>query len=809
MEVLVTHQIKRVAVLGAGTMGAAIAAHAANAGLEVDLLDIAPEELTEDEEKKGLTLDSPEVRNRIVKSGFERMKQARPPALMSERVTERMRLGNFEDDLGRVAEADWILEAIIEKLEPKQQLMARVEELAKSDAIIASNTSGIPLHSIAKDRSDEFKKRFLGTHFFNPPRYLKLLEIIPTEDTDPELVEEVRAFGERVLGKGVVIAKDTPNFIGNRLGSFSMINAMRYAFENGYGIEEVDAITGPLIGHPKTATFRLQDQVGLDISIAVTENLYELVPEDESREDLRVPETLKEMQERNLLGAKTGGGFYKREKRDGETVFDVLNLETFEHEPPQNPDVPLVEEAQEQGDLGSRLRFIMSRADEDRHAQFLRDTILPDLAYASRRVPEISDTLEDVDHAMEWGYGHEAGPFRMWDLLGVRDTVEQMKSLGIEVAPWVKEMLEGGNESFYKKEGTRELQFSPVKGEYEPVREDPMELSLEKVREEGGEISRNDSASLLDLGDGVLCFEIHSRGNSVDDAVVEMGYEALRRLEEEDERIGLVIGNEGKNFCVGANIGEIGERAKQGAFDEIGEGVEGLQNLLMDFRFASKPVVAAPHGQTLGAGAEICMHADRICAAGETYMGLVETGVGLIPAGGGTKEMVRRLVSPAMYTRAPSLPYVQEVFEQIAQAKVSGSALEAREMGFLREEDRVVMNGDHLLDAAKREALELADGYAPPVRDKSIYASGTITRAALEVGVIKPMVWGHYASEHDGVIGRHLARVLTGGDLSEPQWVPEEHILKLEQEAFLELLKNEKTLERIDAMLETGKPLRN
>ncbi len=790
-----THRINRVAVLGAGTMGAAIAGHCANAGLEVDLLDIAP--------------DDDDNNNAVVAAGYERMIKARPPALMSKRVAERMRIGNFEDDLERVRDADWIIEVVIEKLEPKQELMTRVEELAKDDAIISSNTSGIPLHSIAEGRSESFKKRFLGTHFFNPPRYLKLLEIIPTEDTDPHIVEEVRALGERVLGKGGVIAKDTPNFIGNRLGSFSMINAISYAFENGYGIEEVDAISGPLIGHPKTALFRLQDQVGLDIAIGVAENLYDLVPEDESREQLRPPEKLHEMKEKELLGAKSGAGFYKRDKRNGETVFDILNLETFEHEPAENPEVPLVAEAQKQGDLGARLRFIMQQAEKDRHARFLRDTILPDLAYASRRIPEISDTLENADHAMEWGYGHEAGPFRIWDLLGVKETVDQMDSLGIEVAPWVREMLEGGNESFYKKDGTSELQFSPVKGEYEPVREDPMQLSLDTLREEGKEISRNDSASILDLDDGVLCFEIHSRGNSIDASVVEMGNEALRRLEEEDEWLGLVIGNEGRNFCVGANIGEMAEEAQNGDLDSIGEAVDALQGLLMGFRFASKPVVAAPHGQTLGGGAEICLHADRICAAGETYMGLVETGVGLIPAGGGVKELLRRLVSPAMHTRAPSLPYVQEVFERIAMAKVSGSALEAREMGFLKEEDRVVMNADHLINTAKREALELADGYTPPTRDDSIYAAGTVTRGALEVGAIKPMVWGGYASEYDGVISSHLARVLTGGDLSMAQWVPEEHILKLEKEAFLELLKNEKTHERISAMLETGKPLRN
>ena len=774
-------------------MGAAIAAHCANAGLEVDLLDIAP--------KEGDDKDA------VVKAGFDRMQKARPPALMSETVAERMRLGNFDDNLDRVAEADWILEAIIEKLEPKKQLMARVEELAKEDAVISSNTSGIPLHSVAEGRSEGFKKRFLGTHFFNPPRYLKLLEIIPTADTDPEIVERVRAFGERVLGKGGVIAKDTPNFIGNRLGSFAGMQSARYAFENGYGIEEVDAITGPLIGHPKTATFRLNDQVGLDIAVGVAENLYELVPEDESREELKTPDILKQMLDRDLLGNKSGAGFYKRAKRDGKTAFDVLNLETFEHEPAQNPEISVAAEAQKQGDLGARLRFLLEKADEDRHARYVRDTLLPYMAYASRRLPEISDTLEDADHAMEWGFAHQAGPFRTWDLLGVRETVERMGSLGLEVGPWVKEMLDGGNESFYKSDGTKELQFSPVNGEYEPVRVDPMILSLEARREEGGEVARNDSASLLDLGDGVLCFEIHSKGNSIDAAVVELGNEALRRLEEEDWA-GLVIGNEGRNFCVGANLAEVGHSAQNGAFDEIGEAVEALQKLLMGFRFASKPVVAAPHGQTLGGGAEIALHADRICAAGETYMGLVEVGVGLIPAGGGTKELVRRIVSPAMHTRAPSLPYVQEVFQQIAFAKVSGSALEAKEMGFLDDDDRVVMNPDHLINAAKREVLDLADGYAPPVHHKAIYASGEAVRMALEVQV-KTLQWGRYASEYDGVIAAHLAHVLTGGDLSLPQWVPEEYMLKLEKQAFLELLKNEKTQERIGAMLETGKPLRN
>jgi 3-hydroxyacyl-CoA dehydrogenase len=605
-----SHRIRKVAVLGAGTMGAAIAAHCANAGLEVDLLDIAPDDDDNDA---------------VVGAGFERMQNARPAALMGENVAGRIRTGNFEDDFDRVGEADWIVEAIIEKLEPKRELMQRVEDTAKESAIISTNTSGIPLHSISEGRSEDFERRFVGTHFFNPPRYLKLMEIIPTGKTDPEIVESIRNFGERVLGKGGVIAKDTPNFIGNRLGTFAGMQSARYAFENGYGIEEVDAITGPLIGHPKTATFRLNDQVGLDIAVGVAENLYEAFPEDESREELKPPEKLEEMQEKDLLGNKSGGGFYKRDKREGKTVFDVLDLETFEHHPVENPEIPIAKEAQQQGDLAARLRFLIDKADEDRHARYIRDTLLPYMAYASRRLPEISDTLEDADHAMEWGFAHQTGPFRTWDLLGVRETVEKMRSMDIEVGAWVKEMLDAGNESFYKTEDGTELQFSPVEKQYVPVREDPMYVSLDRLREEGKELERNDSASLLDLGDGVLCLEFHSKGNAIDAGTVEMGNRALAALNRDDV-VGLVIANEGRNFSVGANLGEMAQAVQNGDLDQIGESVDALQNLLMAFRFAPKPVVAAPHGQTLGGGLEVCLHSDRIVAAGETYMGLVEAG---------------------------------------------------------------------------------------------------------------------------------------------------------------------------------------
>jgi 3-hydroxyacyl-CoA dehydrogenase len=802
-----TSEIRRVAVLGAGTMGAAIAANAANAGLEVDLLDIAPTELTEQERGRGRTLDHPEVRNRIVRAGFERMTRARPAALASPALAGRIRLGNFEDDFDRVGEADWVIEAVVEVLAPKQEVMARVEKAARPDAVVSSNTSGLPLSAIAEGRSQEFRRRFLGTHFFNPPRYLKLVELIPTADTDLQVLERVRAFIEEVLGKGPVIAKDTPNFIANRLGTFAGMHDARYTFEQGYSIEEVDALTGSLMGRPKTATYRLVDQVGLDVAVGVARNLYELVPDDESREELRVPEPLERMLAAGRFGLKTGAGFYRRGKRDGETVFDVIDLDsdTLEYRPSARPSLAIVAAAREREDLGARLRLVLDRAAGDRGARFLRDTLLPSLAYAARRVPEIADSLVEVDHAMEWGFGHQAGPFRTWDLIGVRRTVEEMDRLGIEVAGWVRAFLDAGNERLYAEGKV----YSPVSGGYEPVPADPRAIDLDRRRAAGGEVAANDSASLVDLGDGVLCLEIHSQASAIDAGVLRLGRRALEELRE-GPWLGMVIANQARNFCVGANLAEVGMAAYQGAYDQVREASLALQELLLGLRFAAKPVVAAPHGQTLGGGAEICMHADRVVASLETYIGLVEVAVGLIPAGGGCKELLRRIVSPAMRVGGdtPPLPFVQRVLETIGTAKVATSALEGRELGFLTDDDRIVMHPDHLLHAAKHEVLALAGGYRPPPRERSIYAAGLPTLAALEMGV-RTMAWSGFASEHDVLIGTKLARVLCGGELSAPQWVDEERILALERDAFVELLREPKTMERIQHMLMTGKPLRN
>jgi 3-hydroxyacyl-CoA dehydrogenase len=779
-----TNDIRRVAVLGAGTMGGATPPHAANAGLAVDLLDLDRD---------------------TVQGGFERMLAARPAALASPRLAERIRLGSFEEDLDRLADADWVVEAIVERLEPKQELLARVEKTMGPEAVVSSNTSGLPLASLAEGRSDDFRRRFLGTHFFNPPRYLKLVELIPTADTDPEVLEGMRAFVERVLGKGAVVAKDSPNFIANRLGSFAGMHDVRYALEHGYPIEEVDALTGPLVGRPKTATFRLFDQVGLDIMVDVAGNLYELAPDDESREVLPAPEPLRRMLEARKLGNKTGGGFYRRGKRDGQTVFDVLDLDTLEYRPAATPDLPIVAAARDHDDLGDRLRFLLAKADEDRGARYLRDTLLPSLAYAARRVPEIADSLVEVDHAVEWGFGYQLGPFRAWDAIGVADGVAQMEALGIEVPAWVREMLAAGHQSFYRDGQV----YSPLTRGYEPVPADPEAIDLEAGKARGAEVAANGSASLVDLGDGVLCFELHAPASAIDAAVVELGARALQELES-GRWAGMVIASQARNFCVGANLGEVGMAAYQGLHDQVAEAVKGLQDVLMGFRFAPRPVVAAPHGQTLGGGAEIVLAADRVVATLETYIGLVEVGVGVIPAGGGCKELLRRIVTPAMRAApdAPVLPFAQRVFETIGLAKVATSAVEARELGFLEEHDVVVLDADHQLAAAKREVLDLADAYTPPAREASVYAAGLPVLAALELGV-QTLQWAGQASEHDGVVARHLARVLCGGELSLGQWVSEQHILDLELEAFLALLEEPKTMERIQGFLMTGKVVRN
>ncbi len=804
--------IRRVAVLGAGTMGGAIAAHVANAGIPVDLLDIVPTSLTPEEEAKGLTLESPEVRNRIVRQGLERVKKSDPPALFTPDTADLIRIGNFENHWERLREADWIVEAVIEKLDVKRQLMARVEEVRKPDAIVSSNTSGIPIHKIGAGRRDDFRAHFLGTHFFNPPRYMYLLEVIPTPDTRPEVVERITHFATHILGKGVVIAKDTPNFIANRIGTFAGQYRLHYALQHGYTVEEVDRLTGPLIGNPKTATFRLADFVGIDVWAYVAQNLYEAVPDDEMREYFKVPEPVQKMVERGWVGNKAGQGFYKRvEGEGGKREYWPINLETLEYEPPKKPRFDIVAEVRDIEDAGERFRRIFARADEDRAARFVTDTTLAMLTYASRRVPEIADTIVDVDRAMRWGFRTEWGPFELWDLIGTAYVADLAEQRGYQVADWVKEMLASGHESFYRWEAGDPVAYYDLRDrDYRPIQDDPRAVNLNSLRRAGRELARNDSASLLDLGDGVLLLEFHAKMNAIDPQIVEMGYRALEWLER-DEWVGLVVANQGEHFSAGANVAFIGMMAAAKQFDQIDEAIRQFQGLMTGFRFAPKPVVMAPHGMTLGGGAEVAMHGDLMVASAETYIGLVELGVGLIPAGGGCKEMLRRVVSPPARTEhVDALPFLRKVFETVGMATVARSAEQGRQLGFLAPCDRVVMNERFRIGEAKKAVLELADrGYVPPARETArVYALGQRGLGALYTAIYG-LLEGHYISEYDAHLGRKLAYVLCGGDLSRPTWVPEQYILDLEREAFLSLCGEPKTLERITHLLQTGRPLRN
>lgn len=757
-----TYTIARAVVIGSGTMGGGIAAHFANAGIPVYLLD-------------------------VVEPPLDRIKKHKPPAFFTADAAALITAGTLDEHEQWIAEGDWILEAIVENLDAKRDLVARIDRLRKKGSIVSSNTSGLPIAQIAANASNDFKRHFLGTHFFNPPRYMKLLEVIPTRDTAAEVLRFVRDFGAQRLGKGVVVCKDTPNFIGNRLASVGGASLTDFALAHGYTVEEVDAIVGPLIGRPKTAAFRLHDLVGLDVSSAVASNLHDLIPEDESREVLRSPrfEALRNAQmDKGRLGDKSGAGFYKK---DGKTIL-TLDLNTGEYRERQEPQIPSLAEAGKIRPLGERLKFVLRQ--DDKAGALARHAVYGALGYASRRVPEISDDLVSLDRATRWGFAWDRGPFELWDLLGVRDTIQH-----IDAAPWVHEMLAAGHESFYRDGQV----YDPLSKTYVPVPRDPRQVALGEcpvVRE-------NKGASLRDLGDGVLCLEFHTKMNTLDGDIREMLLAAVEEVERGEWK-GLVIGNEGGDFCVGANLAG-------GLAGDPNEAAKGMQDALMRVRFCAKPVVAAPFARTLGGGVEVCLAASRIVAAAETYMGLVEVGVGLIPGAGGCKEMVRRVVSPVM-KRTPGadpLPLVQNILQTVGGAKVSSSAEEARELGFLGESDRVVMNRDHLLFEAKQEVLELASaGYTAPAPHDHCYAAGRDVLAGLKAAIYV-LQQGGYMSEYDAEVSGRLAYVFCGGSLSAPRWVSEQHLLDLEREVFVTLLGQQKTIDRIQHMLKTGKPLRN
>jgi len=792
------YHIHKAVVIGSGTMGAAIAAHFANAGVSVTLLDIVPNNAPAGDKA---------LRNKIVNEGWERCLNARPANLMSADLKTLVKLGNLEDDFQAVAEADWVCEAIVENLQIKQSLMMHIDEVRKPNGIVTTNTSGIPVSAIAEGRSEGFKRHFFGTHFFNPPRYLKLLEIIPTPDTDKEIVEFISWFGEYRLGKGIVLCKDTPNFIGNRVAFGTGAFAMDLILKNGYTVDEVDAITGPLIGRPKTATFRLIDLVGLDVWDHVARNLAPLIPYDKLGQEYLKAEApaklMSTMLARKWLGNKTKIGFYKEVRSEGgNREFWSLDLNTLEHVPPTKPRFDSVKAAKDSEKLGDRLKILL--AADDKAAKLVKALTYQAFQYASSIIPEVADTVKPIDDAVRWGFMHEAGPFETWDMLGVKKTVEQMEVAGYPAAQWVHEMLNAGMESFYQYEnGEKVAVYDVVRGKYADLKRPPGMVILKQQ----AVVSQNAGATLRDMGDGVACLEFHTKMNALDEDIMNMALEAFDRLATGFD--GLVIGNEAENFSAGANLFMMVVGAQQGMWDMLEAAVKKLQDLNMRMRYSPKPIVVVTAGLTLGGGCEITMHGSRVVAAAETYIGLVELGAGVIPACGGTKEMLRRILNPVMrIENADPLAALQRAFLQMGQAKVATSAEEARGMNILGPADRVVLNRDNLLTQAKQEVLHMvATGYRPPAPEL-IYAAGRDALAAIRIGT-----WmfkeGHYITPYDHHIAGKLAYVMCGGELTRPQWVSERYILDLEREAILSLFGEERTQARMWNILQTGKPLRN
>jgi 3-hydroxyacyl-CoA dehydrogenase len=800
-------QIKKAAVLGAGTMGAAIAAHLSNAGIPTLLLDIAPRELSEDEQKKGLSLDAPQVRYRIVNSLFEAAKKLKPAPFMLGDNANLISLGNFEDDLAKIKDCDFVIEAVVENLDIKHKLFAEVEKNMKPGAVIASNTSGIPIEKIAEPFSDDFKRNFLGIHFFNPPRYMKLVEVIPTADTSGEVACAVSGFLNERLGKGVVPAKDRPNFIANRIGVFSMMATIKEMIEMGLTPTEVDQITGKAIGHASSATFRTSDLVGLDVTAHVVSNLYPAIPDDEDREVFQTPELIKTLLDKKILGDKTGGGFFKKSKdATGKRQILELDLETFEYKPQEKTKFPSLDAAKQIEDLPKRIKTLVWG--KDNVGEFLWKTTSRISRYAANRIPEIADTIVEIDNAIKWGFGWEIGVFETWDAIGVRESVERMRAEGQPIPANVERMLESGAETFYKYENGVRSFYDLVNGGYKEIADQQGVIFLKSVKDRTGVIKKNAGASLVDIGDGVVCLEFHSKMNSIGGDTVQMMNFAID--ETEKNHVGLVVGNQGGNFSAGANIMLLLLAAQEEEWDDINQMIRALQNAVMRLRYSSKPVVTAPYGLTLGGGCEIAMHGNRVRAAGETYIGLVEVGVGLIPAGGGTKELTMRAMDAAKNTPdADPLAFLKKTFETIAMGKVATSAQEAKSWGILRPSDSISMNGDRLIADAKQEVLALAEtGYVAPVERTDILALGEQAQAAIKLA-LHMMRQGGFISDHDHLIGKKLAKIMSGGDLNHRSFVSERYLLDLEREAFLSLCGERKTQERIAAMLKTGKPLRN
>jgi 3-hydroxyacyl-CoA dehydrogenase len=784
--------IKKVAVLGSGVMGSRIACHFANAGLQVLLLDIV-----------GKDADA-KSRNKLVNDALAAALKSNPSPIYSKSLVRNIATGNFEDDMAKIAGCDWVIEVVVERLDIKQKVFEQVEKYRKPGTLITSNTSGIPIHLMAEGRSEDFRKHFCGTHFFNPPRYLKLFEIIPTNETLPEVVDFLMHYGEKYLGKTTVLAKDTPAFIGNRIGVFSIMSILHYADKTGMTVEEIDKLTGPVIGHPKSATFRTSDVVGLDTMIHVANGLAQNVPNDEGKDLFQIPEFVTKMAANNWLGSKTGQGFYKKEKVNGVNQFYALDLKTLEYQLSKKVKFPSLETTKTIDKLADRMKVLF--AAKDKAGEFYRAIFYQLFAYASNRIPEITDDLYKIDAAMNAGFGWETGPFEKWDALGVADTIKAMEATEIKPAQWVYDMLASGATGFYKTEDGKRLYYDIPSKTYKVIPGTEEFILLDNIRATNT-IWKNTGTTITDLGDGIINLEFHTKMNSIGGEVIE-GLNKAITLAEQNYK-GLVVSNEGALFSAGANVGMIFMMAVEQEFDELNMVIKAFQDTMMRVRYSSVPVVVAPHNMALGGSCELCLHADKVVAHAELYMGLVEFGVGLIPGGGGTKEFALRL-SDELQDGDIETNNFRDRFLTIGQAKVSTSAAEAFELGYLKKgRDMVVMSRNRLLAEAKKQCLLLADdGYVQPVQRTDIRVLG---KQALGLGYAgaNSMLAGNYISEHDVKISQKLAFVMAGGDLSQPTLVSEQYLLGLEREAFLSLCAERKTLERIQSILTGGKTLRN
>ena len=793
-------RIKKIAVIGSGIMGSGIACHFANIGVEVLLLDIVPRELKDAEKAKGLTLNDKVVRNRIVNDSFAAALKSKPSPIYHQSFAQRITTGNMEDDIAKVAHVDWIIEVVVERLDIKKQVFEKLEKYRKPGTLITSNTSGIPIQFNSEGRSDDFQKHFCGTHFFNPARYLKLFEIIPGPKTSQEVLDFLNGYGEQFLGKTSVVAKDTPAFIGNRIGIFSIMSLFHMVKEMNLTIEEVDKLTGPVIGRPKSATFRTVDVVGLDTLVHVANGIADNCPKDERHDLFKLPDFISKMVENKWLGSKSGQGFYKKEGKD----IKSLDLNTLEYRDKQSAKFATLELTKTVDKVIDRFPILVNG--KDKAGEFYRKNLAALFAYVSHRIPEITDQLYKIDDAMKAGFGWEHGPFQIWDAVGVEKGLELAKTEGYEVAGWVNDMLSAGSKTFYTVKDGASYAYDIDKKSQEKIPGQDAFIILDNIRK-SNEVFKNSGVVIEDLGDGILNVEFQSKMNTIGGDVLAGLNKAIDLAEKDFD--GLVVGNQAANFSVGANIGMIFMMAVEQEYDELNMAIKYFQDTMMRMRYSSIPTIAAPHGMTLGGGCELSMHADKVVAAAETYIGLVEFGVGVIPGGGGSKEMALR-AQDTFRKGDVELNVLQEYFLTIGMAKVATSAYEAFDYGILQKgKDVVVVNKDRQIATAKAYARLLADqGYTQPVPRKDIKVLGKQALGMFLVGT-DAMEASHYISEHDKKIANKLAYVMAGGDLSEPTLVSEQYLLDLEREAFLSLCTERKTLERIQHMLKTGKPLRN